>query len=79
MSPPPSLDEPDNDSRADLAAEPIQVFIDAGSGNLNDLATTCADLIADILHFAAREGHDTATILRQANDYFVSERLGENT
>ncbi len=72
--------EPTNADRARWAKNALAVFTAETYGgdhpdtmDRGDLETVIYDLIADLLHFAARQGFDTDEILRSASFHFEAE------
>jgi len=76
--------EPTNADRAEWALEALAVFTrrtyggdDPGSMDRGDLETAVYDLIADLLHYADRQGFDTDAVLAAAVLHFKAEKREE--
>lgn len=72
--------EPTNADRARWAKNALAVFTAETYGGdhpdtmfRGDLETAVSDLIADLLHFAVRQGFDTDEIIRSAVFHFEAE------
>lgn len=66
----------DNETRADRAAEALRQYIESKGEAFEQSSSEIADLIADLLHLAARwdEGHDPIeSTLRLARMHFDAE------
>lgn len=75
--------EPTNANRAEWAKQALAVFTAttyAGDHpdtmDRSDLETAVYDLIADLLHYAKRQGFDVLEILNRAHGHYEAE-LGE--
>lgn len=78
--------EPTNADRADWAREALAAFTARTYGGdhpdtmeRGDLETAIYDLIADLLHYAKRQGFDTGSIITQACYHFECELREEVT
>ncbi len=76
--------EPTNADRAAWAAEALAVFTartfggdDPDSMDKGDLECAVYDLIADLLHYADRQGFDTDSVLASAVLHFEAEQREE--
>ena len=74
--------EPTNTHRAALAEEALAVFAnrsfgrdDPDSMEKGDLECAVCDLIADLMHFARRQGLDVEAVTRNAQEHFECEVL----
>lgn len=67
-----------NQDRASRVEEHFVLYATGRDGDLHpspaDMASYCADMIADLLHLAASEGWDAERVLRLADLHFQSER-----
>lgn len=78
--------EPTNADRAEWAKEALAAFTARTYGgdhpdtmDRGDLETAIYDLIADLLHYAKRQGFETDCILASAVLHFEAERREEVT
>jgi len=76
--------EPTNADRAEWARQALAVLTATTYGgdhpdtmDHGDLETAVYDLIADLLHYAERQGFDTDEIIRSALFHFEAERMEE--
>ena len=74
---------PTNKDRARWARDALAVFTAETFGgdhpstmNRDDLECAVADLICDLLHFAAQQGFDPQVVLEHGNAHFVSRHRG---
>ncbi len=67
-----------NQDRADRVEEILYYYAKGRDGgmhpSLDDMASYCADMIADLMHLAASKGWDAERVHRLANLHFQSER-----